>query len=113
MRIDLCKKSFNASLFSSITLRDPTCKASTSNSTYVSLKTGVNQCHTEKSETYGHIVYKNTVKMVGIGDKNLVIRDKLDRFISFSCSFNRSGFSNILSYTPKYQITTYEGEYCI
>lgn len=62
MRIDLDRRYYNASKYSSITLRDPTCKATFSNA-YIILGSMPSLCGVVKEQTANQITYKNKVIM--------------------------------------------------
>lgn len=98
MRIDLDRRYYNASKYSSITLRDPTCKATFSNA-YIILGSMPSLCGVVKEQTANQITYKNKVIMTMNQKSDLVSRDD-DEEINFKCTYNRDGVASGVSFEP-------------
>ena len=107
MRIEFDRKYYNTSEYSSITLRDPTCRASIYQSTIV-LGNVPGACGSVKRETYSHITFENEVIFTGKAIDGLVTKN-LDQRIKFSCMFSRNAHVQTLSYRPMSNVTGEEG----
>ena len=91
MRIDLNKRYYNVSRYSSITLRDVTCKASLTRE-YIILGSIPYLCGGAREETADRIIYKNKVIMRINQNSDMITRD-YDREIDFKCVYDRDGFA--------------------
>ena len=107
MRIEFDRKYYNTSEYSSITLRDSSCRASIYYSTIV-LGNVPGACGSVKRDTYSHIVFENEVIFTGKVIGGLVTRN-LDQRIKFSCIFSKNAHVQTVSYQPISNVTGEEG----
>ena len=98
MRIDLDRRYYNVSRYSSISLRDPSCTA-TFSSAYITLGSIPSLCGVEKEETGSKIIYKNKVIMSINQQSGIVSRDH-DEEINFKCTYSRDGVASGVSFEP-------------
>ena len=98
MRIDLDRQYYNVSRYSSITLRDTTCKA-TYSSAYITLGSIPSMCGVEKEETANKMIYKNKVIMSINQQSDIVSRDHGEE-INFKCTYDRDGVVSGVSFEP-------------
>ena len=107
MRIELDRKFYNASLYSSITLRMESCKASIYSSSIV-LGSVPGACGSVRSETSSHIVYENEVIFTGKPINGLITRN-VDQRVKFSCMYDKNAYVQTVSYQPVSNVTGVEG----
>ena len=107
MRIDLNTDFFDASLYSSITLRDPSCTATVS-SKLISLASIPSQCRSSRKETNNRIIYENEVIMQAKQTAGMVTRE-IDRRVRFTCSYNKNGVVSSVSFKPISNVNVTEG----
>eukprot|EP00794_Sanderia_malayensis_P014934 gene14934-16474_t len=109
MRIELDKTYYNASLYSSITLRSASCPAWYS-STHIMLGTVPGSCGSTRKDTANHIVYENEVVLTAKSTGNQLITRNLYQKIYFSCSYGRNGFVSNVGFQPVTSINVTEGK---
>ena len=98
MRVDLSRQFYNASKYSSITLRDTSCSASISSS-FITLGSVPGLCGAVRKETANHIIYQNQVIMKEKQDSGIVSRDH-DLEVDVSCKYDRDGIASGASFKP-------------
>ena len=103
MKIELYRKYYNTSLYSSITLRDPSCRASIYTSSIV-LGSVPGACGSVKRETSSHTIYENEVIFTGKAINGLITRN-INQVIKFSCTFSRNAHVQTVSYQPISNVT--------
>lgn len=96
MQINLDRRYYDSSLYTSITLRSPSCSA-TYSSSYITLGTILGGCGATRKDTVNHIVYENTVILRAKAVAGMITRD-MDQKIKFSCSYGKNGYAGGLSY---------------
>ena len=108
MRIDLDRRYYNASRYSSITLRDPTCAATTSRA-YITLGSVPYLCGGQREQTANKIIYRNKVIMTANQNSDTITRDH-DEEIAFKCVYDRDGFAGGVSFEPVRKISGNESK---
>ena len=103
MRIELYRQYYNTSLYSSITLRDPSCRATIYYNSIV-LGSVPGACGSVKRDTSSHIIYENEVIFTGKAINGLITRN-LDQRIKLSCIFNRNAHVQTVSFQPISNVT--------
>ena len=103
MRVELYRQYYNTSLYSSITLRDPSCRASIYYSSII-LGSVPGACGSVRRDTSSHIVYENEVIFTGKAINGLITRN-LDQRIKVSCMFSRNAHVQTVSYQPISNVT--------
>ena len=103
MRVEFDRQYYNTSLYSSITLRDPSCRASIYYSTIV-LGSVPGACGSVRVDTNSHIIYENEVIFTGKAENGLITRN-LDQRVKISCYFNKDAHVQTVSYKPTSNVT--------
>ena len=103
MEIQLSRNSFNASKYKSITLKDKNCPSSMSLNR-ITLGSKLDSCGTTRRETTSQIIYTNEAILVANQDSSIITRDH-DQVISFSCTYNKDGYTNQTSFAAVRRIT--------
>eukprot|EP00794_Sanderia_malayensis_P015865 gene15865-17463_t len=96
MRIELDQSYYNRSLYSSITLRSSSCKASYSTS-HIILGTVLGGCGSTSRVHTVYITYENQVTMKAISSNGIIVREP-DRYITFRCSFPSNKVLSVASF---------------
>ena len=109
MRIDMFRKFFNTSLYSSITLRDPTCIASLTKNV-ISLGSMPDLCKSKRTATYDSIIYENEVVMLAKPEADGTIKEA-DQRLTFTCAYNKNGFISSRSFKPISSVNGNAGKY--
>ena len=110
MRIDLDRSYYDTSLYSSITLRNPSCSATTT-SLYITLGSVPGVCGSVRRETSTHIVFENEVVFTAKTSNGIISRD-LDQKITFQCLYNKNGYVSSAGYQPMSSVNATESMYC-
>ena len=110
MRIDLDRKYYDISLYSSITLRNPSCTA-TYTAHYVTLGSVPGACGSVQKETSSHIVFENEVILTAKSANGMITRN-YDEKVSFQCRYNKNGQVSLIGYKPMTSVNASEGMYC-
>ena len=109
MRIDLDRKYYDMSLYSSITLRNPSCTA-TYTANYVTLGSVPGACGSVQKETSSHIVFENEVLLTAKSLNGMITRN-YDERISFQCRYDKNGQVSSNGYQPMTSVNATEGMY--
>ena len=109
MRIDLDRSYYDASLYSSITLRNTSCSATTT-PLYITLGSVPGVCGSVRKETSTHIVFENEVVFTAKASNGIISRD-LDQKVTFQCLYNKNGQVSSGGYKPMSSVNATESMY--
>ena len=112
IRVDLDRRLYDPSNYSTITFLDPKCGAKFSKA-YITLVTMVHSCGGEKEVKDGKIIYKNKVIMTAHRNPDNNITRDYDVEMAFRCIYNQSGFVGGVMFQPVRKISGNESKFSI